>query len=272
MRFDDVAERVQGVPHMTRTQGRLIHDFVLAERPRDILELGFAHGVSACYMAAALEELGEGRIVTIDNVSARQRGPGIDELLERTGLGRYVEAVYAANTYTWELMKLIERNTRDGRCEPAFDFCYIDGAHAWEPDGLAFFLVDKLLRPGGWILFDDMDWSYESSSLRDTDFVRAMPADQQTTAQVRQVYSLLVLQHPAYGDFRVTDDNWGWARKTGGSEDRTGASLDSLLDRQSVRSDAVALARKVARRGKRLVREARPGRRRLKVPRSVARR
>ena len=32
--------------------------------------------------------------------------------------------------------------------------------------GFAFFLVDRLLAPGGWMVFDDMDWTFASSMRR----------------------------------------------------------------------------------------------------------
>ncbi len=251
MRFEDVAQAVEGVLHMPPRYGRTIYDFLRETGKRDILELGFAHGVSACYMAAALEESGGGRIVTIDNESARRRRPTIDELLARTGLERYVEPVFAERSYNWELMKLVERQTVEGVCQPAFDFCYIDGAHTWEIDGLAFFLADKLLRPGGWLLLDDFDWRFIDSPSRDQPEVRALPEEERTTAQIRKVYELLVIQHPDYDSYRVTDDNWAWARKKPDARSSSHPDLEAILARQSIRADVVSLGRKIARRTKR---------------------
>ena len=36
-------------------------------------------------------------------------------------------------------MKIIEERSTEGKCNPLFDFCYIDGSHSWLVDGLAFF-------------------------------------------------------------------------------------------------------------------------------------
>ena len=44
---------------------------------------------------------------------------------------------------------------------PKFDFCYIDGGHNWSDTGFAFFLVDRLLKSNGIIVFDDLDWTYD---------------------------------------------------------------------------------------------------------------
>ena len=61
---------------------------------------------------------------------------------------------------------------------PRFDLCFIDGAHDWFTDGFAFYLVDKLLKLNGVIIFNDIDWSYErSKELRNTERVKKMPLD-----------------------------------------------------------------------------------------------
>lgn len=44
-----------------------------------------------------------------------------------------------------------------------FDFVYLDGAHTFAIDGLAFFMVDLFLKPGGLLFFDDLHWTIERS-------------------------------------------------------------------------------------------------------------
>jgi predicted O-methyltransferase YrrM len=232
MRLDQVVEALAELhyPALTSEQeGEKLYGFVLESGVQDILELGFAHGTSTSYMAAALEERREGRITTIDRESARRREPNIHTLLRRTGLEDYVEPVFAATSYNWELMKLLERQRRGAATVPCFDFCFLDGAHSWETDGLAFFLVDKLLRPGGWILFDDLHWSFGSSpALRNTDKVRAMPEDERNTPQIMKVLSLLVMQHPAYRTFHV-HGNWAWVGKAADGDEPLAPDLVARL-------------------------------------------
>lgn len=216
MDFHRVAEAIREItpnPLTTVEAGRVLYEFVLRADVHDVLELGFGHGTSACYIAAALHEKGAGRITTIDRPSAMERKPTVFDSLDRTGLSGFVDPVIAAKSYNWELMKLIQRRTSANRTEPCFDFCFIDGAHTWETDGLAFFLVDKLLRGGGWILFDDLHWTYESSpTLGERADVRAMPEDERTTPQLLRVVGLLVLQHPSYSDVRIAG-RYAWAYK-----------------------------------------------------------
>ena len=203
-----VASIVGDTPHMTLAQGSEVSKFISDNRIHDILELGFRHGVSTAYMAAALGSAGSGRIVTIDLVSAKQNNPNVEQLLERVGERNRVDVYYEPTSYTWRLMRLLQEDPR-----PRFDFCYIDGAHDWFVDGFAFFLVDRLLRPNGWVLFDDMEWSYAASpALGRTDRVKQMPEDERTTAQIRLVYDLLVKTHPNYHNFR-DEGEWAFAQK-----------------------------------------------------------
>lgn len=84
----DVAQQEASIYHHLR---KTKHDLVL--------ELGSGHGVSAAYMAAALDENARGRIVTLDRA-----GSGFDpaSLLKRVGLLDRVEVVSREDSsYTW---------------------------------------------------------------------------------------------------------------------------------------------------------------------------
>lgn len=221
MKFETVRARLQGVPYIKPARAERLYRFVLRERPRACLELGFAHGASSCYIAAALDELGQGRLTAVDICDSAGRKPPIEALLERTGLGAYVRVVREVNSYNWFLQKEIAGRTEAGVCRPAYDFCFIDGAKNWTVDGFAFFLVDKLLRPGGWILFDDLRWTYAEAERtrgkRVTDGIvhRELSEDQRATPNVALIFRYLVMQHLCYGDFDVSDGSWAWARKRG---------------------------------------------------------
>ena len=82
--------------------GRMLYEFVLGSGAADILELGFAHGTSSCYIGAALDERGAGVLTTIDRASALERRPNIRELLDLTGLGPYVRPIFAEQSHRIE--------------------------------------------------------------------------------------------------------------------------------------------------------------------------
>ncbi len=222
MKLDDVRTCLGGFPLKTGIgprKGEILYDFVLKNKPLECLELGFAHGSSSCYTAAALDELGEGHLTSVDLLKAGEwQDPRIEELLSATGLEQRVTVAREHTSYTWFLKKKIEERTSSNQCQPLYDFCFIDGAKHWTIDGFAFFLVDKLLKPGGWILFDDYGYTFEMMQKRglDTvDFISSleMGEDEVTTPHIKSIFDLLVMQHPAYSDFRIQDDWWVWARK-----------------------------------------------------------
>jgi predicted O-methyltransferase YrrM len=207
-----VQEQVRDIPWMSPQQGAIVYRHVVDTKTEQILELGTAHGVSAAYMAAALDELGgDGKVVTLDKV-----GHGFDPapLLRKLGLADRVEVVRRDDSsYNWYLKEVIaERSDSNGNCEPLYDFCYVDGAKQWTIDGLAVFLVEKLLKPGGWILLDDLEWSFASSPSNVAEPFPLSEAERREP-NVRAVFDLILRQHPSFTEFRVQDGSWGWAHK-----------------------------------------------------------
>jgi len=229
---------------MTFEQALTISRLISENSFRSILELGFHHGVSTCYIAGALDELGGGHVTTIDLVGARETKPNVDELLRDLGLRQYVTPYYEPTSYNWRLMKMLEEDP-----SPRFDFCYIDGAHDWFADGFAFLLLDRLLKPGGLIVFDDLDWSYDvSPSLKNSDRVRRMPTDERSAQGVRKVYELLVKTHPDYDDF-MERDGWGYARKKRDALDQRVADvrIEKVYEHVGLGAALLNLARRVMR-------------------------
>jgi len=196
---------------MTPQQGAEIYRHIREATPDRVLELGTANGTSAAYIAAALDENGAGHLVTVDRTGT---GYTPADLLQDIGLEERVTFVVRDDSsYDWFLKDLIEQQSdAAGNCEPIFDFCYLDGAHNWTIDGLAVFLVEKLLKPGAWLLLDDLEWSYAASPSG------AAPPFPHSQSEVREphmraVFDLIVRQHPSFTQFRRQDGNWGWAAK-----------------------------------------------------------
>lgn len=242
MKFEIIKEILKGIPHTPPEDGLILYNFILENKLQNVLELGFQHGVSTLYMAAAMDDIGSGNITTIDNLTAKEVEPTIIELADRAGLNKYINPIFANSSYNWELMKFIEQNTKDNNCTPIFDFCFIDGAHNWETDGFAFFLVDKLLKKDSLILFDDLYWSYsESKGLKDTDFVNNMASDEKNTPQVELIIKYLVAQHPNYEIIEIRD-RWAWVKKKGVIE---GTNIDNLYLKQPISKDIKYLIKKI---------------------------
>ena len=209
MELEEVSENLDGLFGMSYGQAKYMEKFIKSKKVSNLLELGFAHGVSSCYLGNILKNMGKGHLTTIDLESAKHRKPNIESLIEKFDLVEYVSVYYEYESYNWRLMNFIADHE-----EPIFDFCYIDGAHDWNVDGFAFLLVDKLLKPGGWIIFDDMNWSFGSSpSMRNIPRVKNMPDDVKNTPHIAKIFDLLVKKNPNYRNLEVTDFGWGIAQK-----------------------------------------------------------
>jgi len=242
MEFEAIAELVRGFPNMTPEQGRRIYDHVRKARPSEILELGTSYGVSAAYMAAALEANGEGQITTVDHV--RSNSP--EDLLERIGptvLRRIRLVRIEDSSYNWWLKEQIRaRSDAAGNCESLYDFCYLDGAHNWTVDGFAVVLIEKLLRPGACLLLDDLNWVYRSDphGLRERGVFFPLSTSEHVEPHIRGVFELIVKPHPAFSDFRIEDEGWAWARKSAAEPRRlslqVSRSLPSVLKMLLVRT------------------------------------
>ncbi len=211
-----VSEVVAGLPYMSPEQGRRVYDHVRATRPLAVLELGTGHGVSAAYIAAALADNEAGQLTTVD-FEHSIHDPDAKSVLERAGVADRVTVVRRYSSYTWWLKKQVEASSDNcGNCEPVYDFVYIDGAKNWNIDGLAVVLAEKLLRPDGWLLLDDLDWSHDLHPERTaTDGIvhRELSPSERREPHMRAVWDLIVCQQPAFTELIVEDDWWGWAHK-----------------------------------------------------------
>jgi predicted O-methyltransferase YrrM len=205
---DDVHEVVHGYPHMNLGQGWNIYEKIRRNEYTRILELGFNWGVSTCYLASAVADQANGRIVTIDLANRVAFRPGVEGLLGKCGLRQAVITFYEHTSYTWRLRAFLRMDPR-----PEFDLIYLDGAHLWEPDALAFLLSEQMLRPGGMFILDDINWTIaESAHYSQSAAARSMPTDERETSHVREIFELLIQPHPNIAK-TFENSSWGFAIK-----------------------------------------------------------
>lgn len=220
MKFTEIHEIVGSVPFISKENAHFLYNLILKEKVTNILELGIAHGTATCYMAAALQELGRGKIASVDLIDAKYAFvPSVEEQLSRAGLTEYVTVKRMQTGYNWFLHDEIKANSNNAVCTQIYDLCIIDGPKNWTIDGAAFFLVDKLLKHNGWIIFDDYLWTYADADRRrdSTDGIthRALSREEQETPHIREVFELLVKQHAHYGNLLVSEcTDWAMAQKT----------------------------------------------------------
>ena len=213
MTFNRVKQEFHSLKYMRHDQATVLRDLIHKHDLRAILELGFFSGKSSAYLAAVLADRGYGHLTTIDLHHALKREPNIHTVLESLGLQECVTAITTQRSYTWELARMLQQDPR-----PEFDLCYLDGGHTWDITGWGFVLVDQLLKPGGWIVFDDLDWSITDSLKKRGQDVSESPwrrysKDERDAHGVRMVWELIV---PRFGYDPMYENKkfrWGIAQK-----------------------------------------------------------
>lgn len=210
--IDEVDRRWGRLKYMGIDQARFLRDFIRTHDLSELLELGFFQGKSTAFMAAILEELGRGHITTMDREGAKKRRPPIERVLADLRLAHRVTPIYSHRSFTWELRRLLAQSPR-----PEFDLCYIDGAHTWDGAGFSFLLVDVLLKPGGWVIFDDLDWSISRSPAATKDAKRysQYSEEEKQAKQVRDVWQILLPERGYHNSYEEHRFHWGIAQKPG---------------------------------------------------------
>ena len=167
-------------------------DFIRTTNCRTIAEIGVAKGGTSELFADYLN--GEGELHLFDfedsvrEVKAKLNAAGYSNVYA------YGNSHKPQDSYNWNLMRLLQKHT-----DPVFDYVFLDGAHTWNIDALAFFLVDRLLRVGGYIHFDDYYWSIEL----DLEYLLPEVKEWYTKEQRRErhvclIVDLLVKRDPRY--------------------------------------------------------------------------
>ncbi|MGP1395734.1 MAG: class I SAM-dependent methyltransferase [Inquilinaceae bacterium] len=217
---DDVSKVVAGYPHMSYERGRVLFDFIREHGIARVLELGCNHGISACYAAAAVANQPNSYVVTVDRLAVAAYRPGVCTFAEALDLQKTLIPFFERQSYNWRLRCFLKMHP-----QPVFDLIFIDGAHTFETDALAFILSERLLRPGGWFIFDDINWSVSSSlTARIGHGDVSLLEDEIEARQVRDVIDLMVRDHPGIALWRE-DGPWGFAQKRPGP----GRSVDEAL-------------------------------------------
>jgi predicted O-methyltransferase YrrM len=172
-------------------------EFLKTTDARVVAEVGTYLGYTAEHIARFLDGQGELHVFDFDE--------RVNDVVAKLAALDYRNVVphgsshRTFDSYNWSLMKLIRDHP-----EPIFDYVLLDGTHTWHHDGFAFLLLDRLLKPGGYIDLDDHGWTLGHSATMNP---RAFPAtrklytdEQIETAQVGLIIDLLVRRDKKYDE------------------------------------------------------------------------
>ena len=132
--------------HVSREQGQFLREIVEQLRATTSLEIGLAYGVSALFICDAMVQQENARHIAID--------PGQVANWDCIGVHHLRQAGYENLFELREqpsfraLPQLLEEGTQ-------VDFAFVDGEHTFDFVLLDFFYIDRLLRLGGVVAFDD---------------------------------------------------------------------------------------------------------------------
>jgi predicted O-methyltransferase YrrM len=159
---DSEGQRIPLDGVITIPHANALHRTVTSTDAGVALELGMAYGGSALTILSALAELdGERSLISIDPAeSTYWRGIGAINV-ERSGLGDRHRLIEQPDYLA--LPELL----RDG---VSLDLAYIDGMHTFDYTLLDFFYIDRMLKVGGIVGFNDC---YLPSVKRVLNFVRS---------------------------------------------------------------------------------------------------
>lgn len=135
------------VGHVDRKEGELLSRVFERVRPTTSLEVGFAYGISTLYICEALARVKQpARHIVLDPFQSSQwKGIGLSNV-RRAGYERFVELREEKSEIA--LPQLLAEGTE-------LDAAFIDGWHTFDHALVDFFYVNKMLRVGGIVVFDD---------------------------------------------------------------------------------------------------------------------
>lgn len=111
------------------------------------LEVGLCYGISSLFICEAIAGKPDAKHFVMDPNQSKSYGSIGLHNIERAGYSRFVE-FYEASSHS-VLPQLEMAGT-------AIDFAFIDGSHLFDYTLLEFFYIDRILRVGGLMAFDDL--------------------------------------------------------------------------------------------------------------------
>ncbi|WIJ24026.1 class I SAM-dependent methyltransferase [Devosia sp. RR2S18] len=167
---------LRGNPAMLEKIGTAHYQGISAPSADALLVLDNVLG-SGC-LAPVVAEIGVGVGATTFAIAKRLNGRGklllfdfevsVDELARDllnegfSNIEAYGNSRKTYDSYSWNLAQIALKKRREGS-GPMLDFAYLDGAHSFVHDAPAAILLKELVKPGGFILFDDLHWTFDRS-------------------------------------------------------------------------------------------------------------
>lgn len=155
---DDSGQQYTLHSHVSTEQGEFLQSLIREIDARTTLEVGVGYGISGLFICDALRDTKDARHYLIDPMQYSEwwHGVGLKNLRD-AGYGDMIEFRELPSHLALPQLEL------EG---VKLDFAFIDGWHTFDNTLLDFFLVDRLLKPGGIVAIDDTEWPSVNKTCR----------------------------------------------------------------------------------------------------------
>ncbi len=148
----DGSEPIRLHSYVSPEEGEFLQSMIASIRPAVGLEVGLAFGISSLFICESMKAARpDARHIVIDpsqnDPSEPWNGIGLKNL-ERAGFRAMVE--FHEKPSQVVLPELETRGTQ-------LDFAFVDGWHTFDHTLVDFFYIDRMLKVGGIMIFDDTD-------------------------------------------------------------------------------------------------------------------
>lgn len=131
--------------------------------------------------------------------------PGVECQLVACGNTRRIY-----DSYNWTLSEFFLKMLEDDS-EGYFDLVYLDGAHTLFHDGLATCMLKELLKPNGYLVFDDLNWTIGRSPtvnpVKKPEMLKCYTEEQINTCQVARVVDIFMRTDKRFKEITVDGGN-----------------------------------------------------------------
>lgn len=146
--LDDISENV---PHTNTRTCHLLYRLVAEFNKPEVVEVACCFGKATLYLAAAAKRRG-GFVNCVDIDEYLWKGRSAADLLRQADLLDICQITFGRDA-RWYLLDLFRQ--RPGQW---IDLAYLDLTHTVEVDSFVALALWTHIRPGGILVFDDLDW------------------------------------------------------------------------------------------------------------------
>lgn len=113
-------------------------------------------------------------------------------------------------SYAWKLAETALKRHQSQQTMQIYDLVYLDGAHTFHIDAPACVTLKEMMRPGGYIVFDDIYWSFRNNPTYNPDthpdLLDLYSEPQLSRPHIEMIVDLFMRTDERYSQVFLTED------------------------------------------------------------------